>query len=63
MPPPDAPAGAYTPEPTPSASRRAEQIAVIEALPGRLAGLVSGLSPAQLGRVFEGVAPKDLRPV
>ncbi len=48
MTPPDAPAGAYQPEPNPSPARRAELIADIERLPAKARAAVAGLTPAQL---------------
>ena len=48
MTPPKSPAGEYTPEPTPTAARRAELIAEIEGLPAKVRGLVAGLTDAQL---------------
>jgi len=45
---PEFPAGAYEAEVHPTAERRAELIAEIEGLPGRVRELVAGLSAAQL---------------
>ena len=46
--PPQNPAGDYVPDPAPSPAGRAELIAEIVALPGKVRGLVTQLSPAHL---------------
>src|SRR4051812_38071687 len=53
MTPPDSPAGRYTPEPNPSAARRAELIAEIAALPAELRAAVAGLTDAQLDTPYK----------
>ena len=53
MTPPANPAGEYTPDPNPSAARRAELIAEIEQLPAKLRALVAGLLPAQLDTKYK----------
>jgi len=53
MTPPDNPAGPYTPDPNPSAARRAELIAEIEQFPAKLRGLVAGLTPTQLDTKYK----------
>jgi len=53
MSPPQNPAGEYVPDPNPSAAKRAELIAEIAALPGKVRGLLANLNPARLDTKYK----------
>jgi uncharacterized damage-inducible protein DinB len=53
MSPPQNPAGEYVPDPNPSPAKRAELIAEIATLPGKVRQLVATMTPAQLDTTYK----------